>query len=242
MIPKKIHYCWFGKGEMGSLAISCIESWKEKLPNYDIVLWNENNFDVHVSQYSSEAYNMKKYAHVSDYARFWILEKYGGIYMDVDYEVLRPFDDTILENDVVLALDEGGDLTAFMASKSHVDFLKKMIERYNTLCFINEDGTYNDETMNVWMQDVLKNYGYIKENKNQILKTGIKVFKDDYFQAKSLLSGKFNITENTYTIHHHTLLWVSKKTLLIKFLRTKMLVPLLGTKRYQKLTNLLKKS
>ena len=95
MIPKIIHYCWFGRNPLPELAQKCIASWKKYLPDYEIKEWNEDNFDVNIIPYTAEAYAQKKYAFVSDYARFWIQHKYGGIYFDTDVEVIRPIDDII---------------------------------------------------------------------------------------------------------------------------------------------------
>ena len=95
MIPKVIHYCWFGRNPLPSLAIKCIESWRKYLPDYEIKEWNEDNFDVNIIPYTQEAYQVGKYAFVSDYARFWILYKYGGLYFDTDVEVIKPMDDII---------------------------------------------------------------------------------------------------------------------------------------------------
>ena len=95
MIPKIIHYCWFGRNPLPVLAQKCIASWKKYLPDYEIKEWNEDNFDVNIIPYTAEAYAQKKYAFVSDYARFWILYRYGGIYFDTDVEVIRPIDDII---------------------------------------------------------------------------------------------------------------------------------------------------
>ena len=95
MIPKVIHYCWFGRNTLPPLAVKCIESWKKYFPDYEIKEWNEENFNVNIIPYTKEAYEMKKYAFVSDYARFWILYHYGGLYFDTDVEVIRPMDDII---------------------------------------------------------------------------------------------------------------------------------------------------
>ena len=95
MIPKIIHYCWFGRNPLPELARKCIASWRKYLPDYEIKEWNEDNFDVNIIPYTAEAYAQKKYAFVSDYARFWILYRYGGIYFDTDVEVIRPLDDII---------------------------------------------------------------------------------------------------------------------------------------------------
>ena len=95
MIPKIIHYCWFGRNPLPDSAKKCIESWRKFFPEYEIKEWNEDNFDVHLIPYVEEAYNAKKYAFVSDYARFWILYFYGGVYFDTDVEVIRPMDDIL---------------------------------------------------------------------------------------------------------------------------------------------------
>ncbi len=95
MIPKIIHYCWFGHNPLPPLALKCIASWKKYLPDYEIKEWNEENFDVNIIPYTREAYAAGKYAFVTDYARFWILYKYGGIYFDTDVEMIRPIDDII---------------------------------------------------------------------------------------------------------------------------------------------------
>lgn len=97
MIPKVIHYCWFGRNPLPSLAVKCIESWKKYFPDYEIKEWNENNFNVNIITYTQEAYERKKYAFVSDYARFWILYHYGGLYFDTDVEVIKPMNDIIVK-------------------------------------------------------------------------------------------------------------------------------------------------
>ena len=95
MIPKIIHYCWFGRNPLPPLALECIASWRKFLPDYEIKEWNEDNFDVNSIPYTAEAYRQKKYAYVSDYARFCILYQYGGIYFDTDVEVIKPLNDII---------------------------------------------------------------------------------------------------------------------------------------------------
>ena len=95
MIPKIIHYCWFGRNPLPESAIKCINSWKKFFPDYEIKEWNEDNFDVNIIPYTKEAYEAKKYAFVSDYARFWILYHHGGLYFDTDVEVIKAMDDII---------------------------------------------------------------------------------------------------------------------------------------------------
>lgn len=92
-IPKKIHYCWFGRNPLTESAKKCIESWKKYCPEYEIIEWNENNFDLTENRYAREAYEQKKWAFVSDYARLKIVYEQGGIYMDVDVELIKPLDE-----------------------------------------------------------------------------------------------------------------------------------------------------
>ena len=235
MIPKIIHFCWFGHNPYPDKVKKCIQSWKKLLPEYEIICWNEENFDVNICQFTRDAYKKGKYAFVSDYARLYVLNKYGGIYLDVDVEVIKPFDD-ILNNKMIIALDETGDITgAFLASEKNQIFLQALLNLYNRMPFIKKDGSLNMTVNNIWMQKVLKQYGYIKANRRQHLADDIEVFPDDYFHARSNVSGKLRVTSRTYCIHYHTLLWVSNKTRLIKFIRFYVLVPVLGYKKYQKM-------
>ena len=97
MIPKKIHYCWFGRNPLPESALKCIESWRKYLPDYEIIEWNEDNFDVNSIPYTQQAYAARKYAFVSDYARFKILYEHGGLYFDTDVEVIKPMDDIVAD-------------------------------------------------------------------------------------------------------------------------------------------------
>ena len=152
MIPKKIHYCWFGGNPLPNLALECIASWKKFLPEYEIKEWNEKNFDVNMIPYTAEAYRQKKYAFVSDYARFWILEKYGGIYFDTDVEVIRPLDDIIAAGNFMgFEYDPDGKNTpsifaprycfavnlgiGFGIEAGH-PFMRKMLRKYQNMEFV----------------------------------------------------------------------------------------------------------
>lgn len=92
MIPKKIHYCWFGRGEKPKLAKKCIDSWKKYCPDYEIIEWNEDNFDINLNSYTKWCYDNRKYAFLSDYVRLWVVNQNGGIYFDTDVEVIRNID------------------------------------------------------------------------------------------------------------------------------------------------------
>lgn len=238
MIPKIIHYCWFGRNPYPEKVQKCIESWKQTLFGYEFMLWNEDNFDIESIDFVSDAYKSKRYAFVSDYVRVYALQTYGGIYLDTDIEVIKTFDD-LLNNNIVLGTDDGGYLTALMASVKNQSLWDSVLNHYRNLKYLN-NANDNSLVNNTIIQNYLKPYGYKVINKKQLLNSGIVIYPDDYFHAKSLTTGKLHVTKNTFCIHHHTLLWVNKKTKIIKFIRLKILVPLIGKERYAKLVSTIK--
>ena len=132
MITKVIHYCWFGKGTMPGIAEKCISSWKKVLPGYELKLWNEENFDVKEEPYVYEAYKAGKYAFVSDYARLWILLHEGGIYMDIDVEVLKSLDNFLSLPAFTGFEDDKYVPTGMMASERNGQWVREQIEYYKT--------------------------------------------------------------------------------------------------------------
>lgn len=239
MIPKIIHYCWFGRGDYPEKVRYCIESWKKFLPDYELRLWNEDTFDVKSSVFTEQAYAAKKYAFVSDYVRIYALKNCGGIYLDTDIEVLKSFND-LLDNSVVLGTDDVGELTAFMASCAEHPFFCDALQLYDNMSFLDENGKMNEQVNNLWLKDILRRYGYKQKNVSQKIKNGIVIYPCNFFHAKSLISGKLLVDEKTYCIHHHTLLWVSASTRITKFFRIRVLIPLIGEKKYIKFAEVLK--
>ena len=138
MIPKTIHYCWFGRGEMPQLAKDCIASWHRHMPDWNYKLWNEDNFDVNSTPYTKEAYEAGKMAFVSDYVRLWALEREGGVYMDVDFEVYKPFDNLLHHH--AFAGIEGSKHNPVMmgvcASEAHGEWVTEMLHQYTGLHFL----------------------------------------------------------------------------------------------------------
>lgn len=242
MIPKIIHYIWFGGKPYSKKIAKCINSWQKYMPDYEFKLWNENTFDIDNScKFVKEAYAQKKYAFVSDYVRVYALYKFGGIYLDTDIELIKPIDNAILNTGMcILGTDESGYLTALMISCAKHPYFEELLNYYNSINFINKNGSLNMEVNNTYMQQILSNYGYKISNTLQRLSNNIHVYPDDYFHARSLTSGKLNITKNTYSIHWHTITWVPLKTRIINFIRINLLVPFLGTKLYSKLTKKIK--
>lgn len=199
MIPKIIHYCWFGGKDKPKDVIKCIESWKRHMPDYEIVEWNESNFDINFSQFTKEAYSLRKYAFVSDVARLYALVKCGGIYFDTDIEVLKSFDD-ILDKEYLLGYEQEGKIgTGVIGSAKGLYFIEGFLNTYKYKKFILGDNKYNTIPNPKLLSD------YIEQNKLKL-----EVYDTDYFCAKSFLTGKITKTENTYCIHHFSGSWLTK--------------------------------
>lgn len=207
-IPKTIHYCWFGNGEMPDLAIKCIDSWKKKLPSFEFILWNEENFDINMNNYVTEAYNAKKYAFVTDYVRLYALYNYGGIYMDTDVEVLKPLDCFLKHKAFTGCENEKMCVTGIMGAEKGHNWIKYLLDDYNDKRFLLPDGSY-DKTTNTKMitKITIDEYGWKPKNQHQILKDGLNIYPFEVFCAKDWKTGKLYNNKNTYTIHHFSGSW-----------------------------------
>lgn len=238
MIPKKIHYVWLGRGEKPELANKCIESWKKYLPDYEIIEWNEDNFDINSNTYLKEAYENKKYAFASDYIRLAVLHEYGGIYMDTDVEVLKSFDDFLNLNAFTCFESNGYITTGVIGTKKKNKWVKDMLSLYTNLNFIKEDGKF-DLTTNVARMSALtkERYGLKSENVYQNLDDMVIVYPNDFFSPKDWNTGKINITENTYAIHHFSASWytdVEKKQIAKKKFYIDKFGEEIGIKKYER--------
>ena len=216
MIPKIIHYCWFGYAEKDEKAQRCIESWRRFLPDYQIVEWNESNFSIKEScNYVIEAYNEKKWAFVSDYARLQILFNNGGVYFDTDVEIIKPFGE-ILNDDMVLGIENvvNGEIQInpglVIAAKAGHPLLRKILETYEGEHFSLSNGKNNSKyTIVMRTSKVLFDNTDIKnENALQNLKE-CTIYPKEYFCPLDYETGKLNITENTKTIHWFSASWLS---------------------------------
>lgn len=214
LVPRKIHFCWFGKSKLPSLAEKCIRSWRKFLPGYEIQIWNEENFDVNISNYTREAYGMKKYAFVSDYARFWILYYYGGVYFDTDVEIIKPIDDVLArgpylgcETDAGTNFGIGVAAGLGMAAYPRMKIYGNILDYYNNLRFIRKDGTINSITVVKHVTNILKLHG-LKEIPGIQNIDDITIYPSEFFCPKDE-KGKLNITKNTRTIHHYAASWYS---------------------------------
>ena len=210
MIPKIIHYCWFGGNPLPELAEKCIESWKKYCPDYEIKRWDESNFDINCYEYVKEAYEAKKWAFVSDVARIYALVNFGGIYMDTDVEVIKPIDG-LLKYKAVSEFESDKKIpTGLMACEKDNVLFKELLEEYNSIHFILEDGSLNLKTVCERETDILKLYG-LKGNGCMQNVCGTTVFPKDYFSPKDYVTQKVHITERTYSIHHYAYSWQGEK-------------------------------
>ncbi len=211
MIPKVIHYCWFGEKPLPEDAKKYIESWKKYCPGIEIIEWNELNYDINCCDYVKEAYEAKKWAFVSDYARFDILYKYGGLYFDTDVEMIKPIDD-ILEKGPFMGIEDiNGESIApglGLAAIPGLSIYKDILDFYNNQHFYNPDGSFNQTTVVEYTTNILKKYGYQSKNEIQFI-DGIYIYPVDYFCPMNYQTGEINITINSRTIHHYSSSWLT---------------------------------
>lgn len=207
MIPKTIHYCWFGGNQMPSISIKCISSWKIHLTDYELKLWDENSFDINSNRFCKEAYICKKYAFVADYVRLFALYHYGGVYMDTDVEILKNIDE-FLTYPAFSGFDSENDIpTGIIGSEKHGLWVQEQLSYYNNLSFIRKNGGYNIKTNVKIMTENASKYNFIPNNEYQIINNYLHIFPMEYFCPKSYNTRRIDITSNTYCIHHFTESW-----------------------------------
>ena len=206
-IPKVIHYCWFGKAPLSELAMRCIASWKQYCPDYKIVEWNEENFDVNTNIYVKEAYDERGWAFVSDYVRLYVLFNYGGVYLDTDVELLKSLD-SLLTNKGVLGFEaEKRIQTGVMASVIGNSIFKEFLDDYRNINFKKSDGSC-DLTSNVArVTNICKKHGFLLNNTLQEVDDLI-LLPIEYLCPKNWETLEVNITENTLCIHHFDGSWL----------------------------------
>ena len=197
MIPKIIHYCWIGGAQLPPLAERCIASWKEHMPSWQIMRWDETNFDIAAAPtYVKQAYEARKFAFVSDYIRLWALEQFGGLYMDVDFMVFRPFDD-LMDKYPAFAGYEGSKYQPVMmgviASEPHGAWVTDMLRTYDSRAFIKDDGSLDMTPNTSYFTERLISQGFVTDG----------VEKDFYVRSE-----RINELENegdSLNIKHSTL-------------------------------------
>jgi len=208
MIPKTLHFCWFGGNPQTPLLQKCMESWKKLLPEYDFVEWNENNFDVASNRYVREAYEAKKWAFVSDYVRLYALYHFGGVYVDADLEVLKPLD-RFLEHKAFSGYESENVIpTAVMGAEKGHPWIKLLLDDYSDRAFVKPDGSY-DQTANVIpiTRRTVEQYGLVLNNELLTFGDGVAIYPKEYFCPLEFSTRKIFTTENTHAIHHFSASW-----------------------------------
>lgn len=211
-IPKTIHYFWIGGAPIPERHQKCIDSWKKFCPDYKIIEWNESNYDINKNKYMREAYEQKKWGFVPDYARLDIIYNYGGIYLDTDVEIVKSFDN-LLYSEAFIGFESRFFVNAgsgFGAEK-HNPVIKKMMEAYENVSFINPDGSLNMIASPKYQTDVLQKIGLKLNGQYQKL-NGIEVFPANCFSPKSFYTGINWQDQNTLSVHHYDASWVKGKT------------------------------
>lgn len=208
MVPKTIHFFWFGKAKKTPLTTKCIASWQEFLPDYNIIEWNESNYDVTAHPYTKKAYEDKKWAFLSDFARLDVLTKEGGLYLDTDMEVVKSFDQ-LPQDELFVGMESDVHINGSIigATPNHW-FLKETLEEYRV------PGTY--ESIPTIMTRVIERYAQLQNSEQTV--RGVHIYPTEYFYPFPF-GGTFHpscITPNTYSIHWWNHSWGSKKATVLK--------------------------
>ena len=212
MIPKVIHYCWFGGNPLTESAKACIDSWRRYCPDYEIIEWNESNFDVTQNDYCREAYEAKKWAFVSDYARLWAIYEHGGIYMDTDVEVVRPLD-SLLKHKAFMGFEDDAFIsTGMFGMDLRNAFVATALGAYKERHFRLKDGIF-DITTNVrsMTKILVECYGLQSNGKKQMISDDIIIYPMEVLSAKSFRTGWILRDDTTYTIHHYAASWFNEE-------------------------------
>ncbi len=208
MIPKVIHYCWFGRGEKPAQAVMCIESWKKYLPDYQLKEWNEDNFDINQNQYVKEAYDNRKFAFVTDFVRLYAIYTEGGVYMDTDVETVGNYD-AFLHHHAFSGFETDGNVpTGMMAAEKGSVWAKELLDGYKDRRFIKEDGSLDLTTNTAVITKYMIGKGLVLNNTYQDFPGLCTMYPSDFFCPKDHRTGKVRCTKNTVCIHHFAGSWI----------------------------------
>ena len=208
-IPKVIHYCWFGGRPIPELYRHWMKSWEQYCPDYEIIEWNERNYDVRKNKYVHQAYEMGKWAFVSDYARIDIIHEYGGVYLDTDVELIKNIDEMLM-NDGFCGF-ETSDYVAYglgFGARKHHAIVSAIKEYYDNLCFVSKDGTLNQVNCPIIQTEIMKKHGLVCNGEFQLVE-GMTVYPSKTLCGMSPHSFRIqNHLGDTYAIHHYSGSWI----------------------------------
>lgn len=218
MIPKIIHYCWFGGNPLGEKEKKCIESWKKFCPDYKIKEWNESNFDVSLFPYTKQAYDNKKYAFLTDVARLDIVYNEGGIYFDTDVELIKNLD-SLLSDKAFFAFENGEYIATGLGfgAEAGNDVVKANRDLYKRISFVNDDGSLNLKGCPKYTTELMLPLGLKQDDSEQMIAGEVHIYPTEYFNPYDYVTGKLNVTENTYSVHWYSNSWGKHRN---KFFKT----------------------
>ena len=207
MIPQKIHYCWFGRNPKPKLAEKCIASWKKYCPGYEIIEWNEDNFDINMNGYTKMCYEQKKYAFLSDYVRLLVVAEHGGIYFDTDVELMKPID-ALLKNDAFFGFETPEYVASGLGfgSVPHGRAIEAMVAEYDFLL----DGTQGTRGCPRLNTSALVKLGLAQDGSYQTVADAV-ILPVDYLNPYESATGRINKTKNTVSVHWYSAAWMSRK-------------------------------
>ena len=240
MIPNKIHYFWFGGNDKPKSVLKCIESWKRFCPDYEIIEWNESNFDISQLPYMQQAYEAKKYAFVSDVARLIVIYNQGGIYMDTDVEVIKPLDD-LLNNKAYMSFENNDNINTGQGfgAEAGLPIIKEHIDVYKNASFLNDDGTFNTTACTKYTTAFLTDNGLKKDGMQQVI-GDLTIYPADYFNPYDSITGRLKKTKNTYSIHWYDASWSDFSPKKLRFNR--LIRRIFGVNNINKIKHLLHKN
>ena len=222
MIPRIIHYCWYGGQPLSGMAEKCLASWKEYCPDYEIKRWDESNTNLNENHYIREAYDARKWAFITDYIRLKVLFENGGIYMDTDVEVCKPLD-SFLEEQAFSGFENNHQIpTGIMASEKGHPFIGRLLNYYNGRHFLKKDGSQDITTNVETITNIALENGFVPNNERQTV-CGMTFYPHDYFCPKSHETGELLCTENTVCIHHFDGSWLTEEERKLTDVRQKLI-------------------
>lgn len=241
-IPKIIHYCWFGKNEKPNIVKKCIETWRNILSDYQIIEWNEESFDVNSNNFVREAYESGKFAFVSDYVRVYALYNYGGIYLDTDVEVYKPFSEDILSNESFWGFEEKNYIaTSTIGARKGNSLIKNFLESYDNKKFIKKNGEFDTLTNVAIVTEIIKKLGVNLDGSYQRIDQVITIYPQEYFSPYDYINCYSKKTDNTYTEHHFYKSWLPfKERIKGKFKR--VIAKLIGGERIARVRKVISRS
>lgn len=231
MIPKIIHFCWLSGDEFPELIKSCIDSWKEKLPDYEFILWDTNKFPLENNIWVKQAFESKKYAFAADYIRLYAVYNYGGIYLDTDIEVIKSFN-PLLHLPYFIGSEGDGIIEAgVLGAEKNCSWIKDCLSYYDNKSFIKQDGGFDTLTLpRIMMKKITENHTITELDYSETItplfpksSNNLFMFPKDFFCAKNHGTGMIEKTEYTFCIHHFAMSWIPKKTTFLPNLKRKLM-------------------